>query len=373
MSSKSNITGRLRTVKYEGLTMTRAILLLIIVSTVVFAADISYAKQDPEKKASDKAGDPVELMDVTAAEGDPTEVSFIIFVIDIDDINGAEQNFMINVSVRLKWKDKRLASDTEKVRMIPLEEAWNPRVILVNKQSFVRTSLPKVLEVEPDGTVNYRQRYVGPLSQRLKLSDFPFDRHSFRIQFAAVSFASGDLRVIPGESEYHELVGGAIADVLSLPDWSIEKFSANARPYEPIPGLKVAGFDFEFTAKRYSLYYVWQVIMPLIFIVMMSWGSFWIDPEHAGAQIGVATSSMLTLIAYRFMLGELIPPLPYMTRMDYFTLGSTTLVFMTFIEVITTTILAYKQKEKIGRRIDNVSRFVFPFTFTVWVAWSLFL
>ncbi len=106
---------------------------------------------------------------------------------------------------------------------------------------------------------------------------------------------------------------------------------------------------------------------------MMSWGAFYVDPTNASAQIGVATSSMLTLIAYRFMLGNLIPRLPYMTRLDYFTLGSTILVFLTLLEVIVTTNLALKGKEKIARKIDFWCRFMFPIIFALWSTRSLVL
>jgi hypothetical protein len=311
----------------------------------------------------------IELMDQPSVEGEPTEVSFFIFLLDIDAINGAEQNFIANVAVRLQWKDERLKKDTKVMRMIPLEEAWNPRILLANRQTLTRTSLPEVLEVEPDGTVNYRQRYVGPLSQPLRLSQFPFDRHDFRIQFVATGFDSDELKFIPGESDDYDFSGGAIAEHFSQPDWDIEKYTTNSRPYEPIKGVKLAGFDLEFTAKRHLPYYIWQVMVPLVFIVAMSWGAFWIDPEHAGAQIGVATSSMLTLIVYRFMLGDLLPKLPYMTRMDFFTLAATTMVFMSFVEVVTTTILFYKKKGDIGRTIDVYARFVFP---TIFITWSLF-
>ncbi|MFV2073735.1 MAG: hypothetical protein ACC742_13935, partial [Thermoanaerobaculales bacterium] len=43
-------------------------------------------------------------------------------------------------------------------------------------------------------------------------------------------------------------------------------------------------------------------------IVFMSWVVFWIDPRHVGPRISVAVTSMLTLIAYRFLLGQLLPP-----------------------------------------------------------------
>ena len=37
---------------------------------------------------------------------------------------------------------------------------------------------------------------------------------------------------------------------------------------------------------------------------------------------------MLTLIAYRFLLGQSLPPVSYLTRLDYFLLGATILVFI---------------------------------------------
>ena len=77
-----------------------------------------------------------------------------------------------------------------------------------------------------------------------------------------------------------------------------------------------------FTAQRYTTNYVLKIILPLFMIVAMSWIVFWINPEQAGTQIGVATTSMLTLIAYRFMVGGTMPPVPYLTRMDYFIFGS---------------------------------------------------
>ena len=332
------------------------ILLLFSLGCTVFAADgdEEYIKVNrPEKQKG------------------PTEVEFFVFVLDIDDIDGANQNFAANVFIYLKWMDPRLASDDGGVRSIPIEEVWNPRIIIANKQSLLRTSLPEIVRIHPDGKVSYRQRYVGPLSQPLRLSEFPFDKHCFAIQFLSPGYNPKEIRFIPGSPEDDQsIIGGAMYKTLSLTDWKIFQYKAEARPYIPAPNFEVAGFVFEFTAKRYVLYYIWQVIVPLVLIVIMSWGAFWIDPTHAGAQIGVATSSMLTLIAYRFMLGNLLPRLPYMTRMDYFTLGSTILVFLTFFEVILTTKLALSKRAVIGRKVDRLCRILFPATFAFWSAWS---
>ena len=301
-----------------------------------------------------------------------TEVGFFVFVLDVDDIDGAEQNFTVNVFLFITWKDARLAMECDHVRTLPLKEVWNPRIMLINKQFFVRKSFPEIVRVTSEGVVTYSQRFVGALSQPLRLSEFPFDEHQFTIQFASPGYNNEEIRFVPSPSRRNpEIVGGGIADKLSLPDWKIVEHAVQTRPYEPTGDVEVPGFVFEFTAKRYATYYLWHVIMPLVFIVIMSWGGFWIDPTNTGAQIGVSTSAILTLIAYRFMLSNLLPRLPYMTRMDLFTLGSTALVFLTLVEVLITTKLVRIEKEKLGRRIDAWCRFVFPAAFIALIYWSL--
>jgi cadmium resistance protein CadD (predicted permease) len=85
----------------------------------------------------------------------------------------------------------------------------------------------------------------------------------------------------------------------------------------------------------------------------------------------VATSSILTLIAYRFVLAGLLPRLPYMTRMDYFTFGSTLLVFMALVEVIMSSAFAGHKYDKMAHTIDRLSKFAFPILFLLIFGWFL--
>jgi hypothetical protein len=152
-----------------------------------------------------------------------------------------------------------------------------------------------------------------------------------------------------------------IASQLSLADWEIVDWTAESWPYRPIPGgLVDAGYSLSFEARRLTGYWIYKVIMPLVLIVAMSWIVFWIDPQESGTQIGVAMTSMLTLIAYRFMVGGLLPKISYLTRLDVFILLSTLLVFATLTEVVTTTVLAKGGQLQRARRIDRWARLLFP-------------
>ena len=112
-------------------------------------------------------------------------------------------------------------------------------------------------------------------------------------------------------------------------------------------------------------YYILKVILPLILIVVMSWASFWIDPVNASAEISVAVTSMLTLIAYRFAVDTQLPRLPYMTRLDALFLISTLLVFFSLIEVMATTILDNNQQAERAKKLDRYCRVIFPVIFAI--------
>ena len=108
------------------------------------------------------------------------------------------------------------------------------------------------------------------------------------------------------------------------------------------------------------MYYAIKIVLPLLLIVAMSWMVFWIDPKESGSKISVAITAMLTLIAYRFAIGELVPKVSYLTRLDYFIVGSTLIVFLVLLLVILTSNLAKSGQTQLAKRIDRWSRIIFP-------------
>ncbi|MCJ7693196.1 MAG: hypothetical protein MUO22_07255, partial [Sedimentisphaerales bacterium] len=73
-------------------------------------------------------------------------------MLDIDKIDDAGQSFTTNVFVRLYWKDKRLIHEG-RVKTIPLNEVWNPDILIANQGGILQKALPEVVKITPDGTV----------------------------------------------------------------------------------------------------------------------------------------------------------------------------------------------------------------------------
>ena len=297
-------------------------------------------------------------IDRPLADKGPTEVRVTAFLLDVDEINSAGQNFTVSLYLEFRWRDPRLTHDGSGAVSRGPMEIWYPPLKIVNQQRVWRT-FERIAKVFPDGEVAARQRLWGDFSQPLNLKEFPFDHHTFELQITASGYTSDEVKFVKDPDHR-----SGIAETLSVADWRIDNFQARAVPYEPIKGdQKLSGFLISFDGTRRSSHYVIKVIIPLILIVAMSWVVFWIDPREGGSQIGVALTSMLTLIAYRFAVGAELPNIPYLTRMDYFLLASTVLVFASLIEVITTAYYARIDRVDLAHRIDLWARWLFIGTF----------
>jgi hypothetical protein len=62
-------------------------------------------------------------------------------------------------------------------------------------------------------------------------------------------------------------------------------------------------------------------------------------------------------------LGYLLPKISYLTIIDKFILGSTVFVFLALAESIITSAVFIKKRDRLARRIDLLSRWLFSASF----------
>ena len=290
--------------------------------------------------------------------GPPTEVSVGVFVLDVSNITDVDHTFTVDFVLRLRWKDPRLASEpkglTRSYRKFNLQDIWNPKVNVLNRWGLSELN-GNTVEVDSEGTVVYRQRFQGNLTFPIELRDFPFDEHVLLIELASSQFDPEAVLF----STWEERSGQR--DTFSIVDWQIGLGNPEVKPIR-VEDLSrtFSGFTYQLKAKRYVGFYIWKVIFPLSLIVLMSFSVCWLKPGQLGAQIGLSTASVFALIAFQFAIGNHLPRVSYITRMDYFILGSTILVFSALGEAIITGGLAESGNTKMALKIDRWSRWIFP-------------
>ena len=201
-------------------------------------------------------------------ENIPTDVLIELYVVDIAGINDGAQSFNASIFIEAKWKDQRLVSSNEKTTY-NLNDVWNPDLQIINRGKLF-LSFPEIVEVDSEGTVVYKQRFIGDFSQPLDLHRFPVDQQILEFQIVSGGYSPNEVNLI------EDSVG--ISEKLSIPDWDIMGINLKKIEYKILPNKPAReGMLLEINAKRYIHFYIFKFIIPLILIVIMSWIVFWID------------------------------------------------------------------------------------------------
>ncbi|MEP4077144.1 hypothetical protein [Haloferula sp.] len=290
----------------------------------------------------------------------PVEVRIQILLIDLEKISGADQNFTANLGYGARWKDDRLRHDGPGNTIRPLSEIWHPQLQIVNQQRLQRT-LPEEARISPEGEVSTIQRVWGQFSQPLILEEFPFDQQYMKTSLLGVGHASGSVKFVADQENPSSVAAKlAVSDWTPL-DWSVEATESSISTTSRVNPV----FNFSLLVKRNFSYHLVNVILPLIMIICMSWVVFWINPKNANPRISVSVTAMLTLIAYRFAVSASLPKIGYLTKMDWFILGSSVLVFTALLEVVITCWMADKDRIESACRLNRIMRVVSPIAFVI--------
>ena len=107
---------------------------------------------------------------------------------------------------------------------------------------------------------------------------------------------------------------------------------------------KFSGLTVTIHFQRRTMYYIFQMYLPCVCIVALSWVSFWIDPEAIPARVGLSITTVLTIC---YMLGSVnsnLPRVSYVKAIDYFLLMSFGFIFLTLVEYVF--VLRYSRRMK---------------------------
>lgn len=288
----------------------------------------------------------------------PSTLALFIYVVDVDSVNSANQNFAASVYYLARWNSPDLRHEGPAPITRSASEIWVPQLTIVNQQQSW-AAFPDFVQIFPNGDVIQRQKVWGWYSQPLDLQEFPLDRQTLTIHLAAVDLPAPAVTVVPLVGDDGQQSG--IAKRFSLPDFKIVSFNAEPRPYIAYDDAGgIAGFVMEIELKRGVKFFIWKVILPICLIVIMSWIPRWIDAKEVGTNVGISTTAFLTLVAYLFAIAHLLPPVSYFTRMDQFILLSTIVVFIGLLQTVTVSVMSMRKvPESRTTRVEVWSRPVY--------------
>jgi hypothetical protein len=290
-------------------------------------------------------------------DGEPTEVTIGMLIADLVAISDVDQSISVDVVLRMRWTDPRLAA--YEGCKLPISAIWFPELILKNSgRMFSRW--PETVSIEEGGRVTYQQRVSGSFSTYHKLEGYPFDPVEISLRFYPLDWSIEKLvfKDDPGFT--------GSAPLLNISDWRLLSVEAAVQTQD-INGFHQtrASYELKITAARYTSYYFWKIMLPISMIVVMSWFAFWIDPKEFGTQIGLSATSVLTMVAFIFATTNLLPRLGYFTMLDKYVAASTVFVFIALFQSLATGYMTSQGRHALALRLDRISRVVFPLGFIV--------
>jgi hypothetical protein len=193
----------------------------------------------------------------------------------------------------------------------------------------------------------------------MNLENFPMDRQFFKIEVGTLDHKGRTL--VPDEDR-----SGAM-QAFTVAGWVVEEDRMFAGDQLAPDGANTfSTVTAVYAAERNSVFFAWKLFIPLGLIVLMAYTVFWLDPTVLSTQIGIATSTVFTLIAYNFALSSILPQVSYLTRADLYLIGCMLLVFGALGEAVVTGVLARNEDRLVlARRIDVLARFVYPALFAL--------
>ena len=296
----------------------------------------------------------------------PTELAIGLIVGDLLNVDDVNQQMTVDLFATLEWTDPRL----EGLDGCSFQRAgvWTPPITVFNSAvlTMERTQARDQVAIGPSGRVIYTQRYRGEISTYHALHRFPFDRQEFAIIVGSLTEAPEDLllKVLPEKS--------GLAQRLNIEGWRVIGYEVDA-PVAFVPTLTAdrSLFVATISAERMPGFYVFRILLPLLFIVAMSWAVFWVPPNKYEFRIGLGATSMLTVVAFQLAMSNFLPRLGYLTTMDALVIWATATVFLTIASTILTGRMIIRREITKADRLDRGAKVIIPIFF--FAGWAFFL
>ena len=360
----------------------------LILKTVLFFFVISinanainyykYPEKNLEKDLCNKIYNKLNSPNFPYSEEEPITVKADLLIEDVHEINGKDLDFESSFTLWAHWKDQRVAEVLKELNVFkekgkPLflcdyspqsvigdtKKIFDPVIEFFNRKGKpnFQYGMQDWVEIFSDGTVQTRIRDKAKFKARFDFRRFPFDSQILTYELWS-EFPSFMVEIIadePGMSGYKETnyaFESGDLDGITIPGWRLDNISYENYSYVENDGFPYTGFILYLEVERQSSYYLFKIILPIIFILAISWSVFWVRGSQLEAKVNVTIVCLLSLIAYNFIIDEDLPKLPYLTFLDSFILLS---YFYTGIATILC-VYSFVKKLKSGNDLSIIDR-----------------
>ncbi|KAJ8382955.1 hypothetical protein SKAU_G00037330 [Synaphobranchus kaupii] len=281
-------------------------------------------------------------------KGPPVNVSCNIFINSFGSIAETTMDYRVNIFLRQQWSDPRLAyseypDDSLDLDPSMLDSIWKPDLFFANEKGahfHEVTTDNKLLRIFKNGNVLYSIRLTLTLSCPMDLKNFPMDVQTCIMQLESFGYTMNDLIF-----EWQKKGPVQVAEGLTLPQFILKDESDLRYCTKNYNTGKFTCIEVRFHLERQMGYYLIQMYIPSLLIVILSWVSFWINMDAAPARVALGITTVLTMTTQSSGSRTSLPKVSYVKAIDIWMAVCLLFVFSALLEYAAVNFVSRQHKE----------------------------
>ncbi|KAF0040048.1 hypothetical protein F2P81_008283, partial [Scophthalmus maximus] len=246
-------------------------------------------------------------------------------------------DYRVNIFLRQRWNDPRLKlpqdfkSDSLTVDPGMFKCLWKPDLFFANEKSANFHDVTQeniLLFIFRNGDVLISMRLSVTLSCPLDLTLFPMDTQRCKMQLESFGYTTDDLQFMWQTGDPVQM------DAIALPQFDIRQEDidyGNCTKFYSGTGYYTC-VEVIFTLRRQVGFYMMGVYAPTLLIVVLSWLSFWINPDASAARVPLGILSVLSLSSECTSLASELPKVSYVKAIDIWLIACLLFGFASLVE-----------------------------------------
>ncbi|GAB5570368.1 glycine receptor subunit alpha-3 isoform X2 [Prionailurus iriomotensis] len=232
-------------------------------------------------------------------KGPPVNVTCNIFINSFGSIAETTMDYRVNIFLRQKWNDPRLAyseypDDSLDLDPSMLDSIWKPDLFFANEKGanfHEVTTDNKLLRIFKNGNVLYSIRIDINTFLSNGSQEFSNGRaNMYNATGKLFGYTMNDLIF-----EWQDEAPVQVAEGLTLPQFLLKEEKDLRYCTKHYNTGKFTCIEVRFHLERQMGYYLIQMYIPSLLIVILSWVSFWINMDAAPARVALGITTVLTM------------------------------------------------------------------------------
>ncbi|XP_035673700.1 gamma-aminobutyric acid receptor subunit beta-1-like isoform X2 [Branchiostoma floridae] len=265
--------------------------------------------------------------------GKPVAVQMSMTIASIDQVSEVDMDYTVTVLMRQYWNDPRLKFPGNRSMSLDprlAKKLWVPDTFLENsKSSYLHTVTVDnaLIRLFPDGSILYGMRITAKMECEMDLRKYPMDEQSCPFILESYGYTTEDMTYEWRDGE--KSISG-LKDI-RLSQFTIYDYKA-LQGYGDYETGRYPQLQMLLLFRRQVFFFFLQTYIPACLLVIVSWVSFFINPDSEPARVSLSVTTVLTMTTLVSGTRAQLPKISYIKAIDVYLVVCFVFVFAALLE-----------------------------------------